>query len=251
MGGLFMRSLECQKNVFRLCLLNLFFLFLLSQPVSATSMTDLTAGSEYQSGNLIFSDFDIVNVSNVDSTLIDIGTGLVDDGFSVLTRSNALFAGSTWSTPDVRKSITFDFLVTGDGVDITGFYTQLGYRRISGFSYDSPYIIGSIEVGTSKGLDDLGTITDFYSFNEDRSTSFINITGTDQIWVRNTITCWSSDQGYAEAGYYNNTAGPALCNSFMTQANQVNSSPAPEPTTILLFGLGILGVAGVSRKKTA
>ncbi|WP_407057172.1 PEP-CTERM sorting domain-containing protein [Desulfobacter postgatei] len=27
--------------------------------------------------------------------------------------------------------------------------------------------------------------------------------------------------------------------------------PAPEPATFLLFGLGILGIAGVSRKKTA
>lgn len=250
MGGLFMRSrsIKCQKNIFRLSLLNLLFLFLLSQPVNATSMTDLTTGAEYQSGNLIFSDFDIVNVSNVDSNLIDIGTGLIDDGFSVLTQSHALWAGSTSSTPDVWKSITFDFLVTGDGVDITGFYTRLGHRRISGFDYDSPYIIGKIEVGTSKGFNDFGIITDFFSFNEDRSTSFIDITGTDQIWVRNTISCWSSDHGYAEAGHNNTDSGPALYNSFITQAN---SSPVPEPTTMLLFGLGLLGFAGVSRKKTA
>ena len=31
----------------------------------------------------------------------------------------------------------------------------------------------------------------------------------------------------------------------------VNEQPIPEPATFLLFGLGILGIAGVSRKKTA
>lgn len=48
------RSVQCQKNIFRLfllnlVLLNLLFLFLLSQPVSATSMTDLTTGTESMS----------------------------------------------------------------------------------------------------------------------------------------------------------------------------------------------------------
>jgi hypothetical protein len=35
----------------------------------------------------------------------------------------------------------------------------------------------------------------------------------------------------------------------LTNISIVSATPVPEPTTMLLFGLGLLGVAGVSRRK--
>lgn len=51
---------------------------------------------------------------------------------------------------------------------------------------------------------------------------------------------------YQEPGYW-----PSIDNMVINENLQQPPAPTPEPTTILLFGIGILGLAGVSRKKTA
>jgi hypothetical protein len=53
------------------------------------------------------------------------------------------------------------------------------------------------------------------------------------------MTNWAYDNRDALVGTYN------------TFYEGSYGAPVPEPATFLLFGLGILGIAGASRKKTA
>jgi len=216
--------------------------------LGATPITDLFSGGSYTFDNLVLSDWDLVNAgNNVGLNDLDIGPGYGSAGEVSLEATNlALNVGrSTWGTP-VTLNFSYDFLVTGVGVDISSVRGDLGLRSISGFDWDTPWLKGTIEVGTSKGSSDLGSTTDIYSFNQDTTPAWIDLTdGVDQIWVRNTIALSSGGKGYARAGYNDNSTGVAFRNRFVTQVSQ---SPVPEPNTMVLLGVGLLFFSAKMRK---
>lgn len=61
-------------------------------------------------------------------------------------------------------------------------------------------------------------------------------------WLMDVQLATGGWESYSGAGENNEITGEALW---------ATNAAVPEPTTIVLFGLGLLGVAGVSRKKTA
>ncbi|EIM62704.1 PEP-CTERM sorting domain-containing protein [Desulfobacter postgatei] len=66
----------------------------------------------------------------------------------------------------------------------------------------------------------------------------------------NTVTI-GQFSGYNDAGELVDLSSVVGSDGHVYDTLRVESAPVPEPTTFLLFGLGILGVAGMSRKKTA
>jgi len=49
--------------------------------------------------------------------------------------------------------------------------------------------------------------------------------------------------------YPDGSGGVAFAESYLTGSGTLGRSPVPEPTTMLLFGAGLLGLAGFGRKK--
>jgi len=224
-------------------------IFCLSPQISAAALlNDLFAGGSYRFDNLLLTNWELVNAVNVNSNNIDIGPGYGNlDEFGVWSKNHELLVNQIGSGTPETLSLSFDFLVTGIGVDITQVAGDLGYGSVSGYSWDSPWISGSIAVGTSKGSNDLGSTTEVGSLTQNPGgTVWIDIpNGLNEIWVRNTISLSSSHHGYAEAGYHNGEEGPAFRNRFITQ------TAVPVPASIFLFGTGIAGLAGIRirRKK--
>ena len=65
------------------------------------------------------------------------------------------------------------------------------------------------------------------------------------MWVRIGLS-QHVNSGHAELGWVNNQRGPGVVNAFYSTETH---APVPEPTTWLLFGTGLLGLAGLGRKK--
>ncbi len=71
-------------------------------------------------------------------------------------------------------------------------------------------------------------------------------TGSNDFWIRwNPATTTAFDFRYATTG----TAGIWGSLTFTTFSITGAPAPVPEPATMLLFGLGLLGLAGVNRRK--
>ena len=187
---------------------------------AADSLSDLFAGDSYQADDLLFSNWELVEAKNVnvDDIYIGAGYGGTDDAFGVWAKNRELrVARGSWGTPKTLR-LKYDFLVTGINVDIAKATAILGFRSVSGFYYDTPWIKGKIDVGTSKGGKNLGSATGVFSLNEDTTAPWVKMpSGIDQIWVRHTISLYSGGKGFAEAGYASNSVGPALCARFKTK----------------------------------
>ena len=144
-----------------------------------------------------------------------------------------------------------DRYYTGTSIISQEFYISSG-ETISGFfAFDA---VGLVSLGN-----DSASVQIF-----DSDGTFMVI-GPNEEWYSDTITVgsngithwknwnWTASQtGTYTIQYRLGNSTDGYGSSFaLFDAYEISSTSTPEPTTILLFGLGILGVAGVSRKNTA
>ena len=239
----------------RIILLALFLAIGLSGTGNAATMTDLLAGGSIQVGDKLFSDwsydviiddaglFDPIDAFNVNSIeVIGLGADPTNPGirFQTVAGASSQFYVDDFNWLDVEftfKVSVLDPLYLIDGV-------SLSYTGSMGADEGSVGI--GDDIATDSGLFDPidgGDVTGFDPWVGATDTPGV-LSGSDsvafdplpEIWVKKDIALISWDGGSVE----------------VDQIDQYfHQTPIPEPSTLLLLGVGLLGYCGVTRKKRA
>lgn len=237
----------------RMILLALFLVIGVSGTGNATMMTELLAGSSIQVGDKLFSDwsyeviqsfstltFEDVSIFDV-STIEVIGLGADDmnPGIRFQTASGApAFSVDDFNLLDVEFTFKVSVLNPLYQIDSVSLAVD---GLIEG--EDSSVAIGDDIATNSAALDPLsgGNVTSFDPWVAVSSPGPLN--GSDsasfdplsEIWVKKDIFL-ASDGGIVNVNWID---------------QNFHQTAVPEPTTMLLMGVGLLGICGVTRKKRA
>ena len=209
--------------------MSLLILVLLCGVTNVSAITIDNAGFETELGSSSWVQYALNggSVDRVESSILGDGTtALPQDGDFMIMLSigdagggdTGVYQETSWIAGD---TISFSWLFdSGQGVPDVSDYS--GYFEIGGIG-------GWYEVTPLAWSDDVG-----YDTN----------TG----WQTSEYTFASDGAGYIQFAI--STFGLVSNNSFLLVDNiTITSAPAPEPSTIMLFGLGILGLTGINRNK--
>ena len=119
-------------------------------------------------------------------------------------------------------------------------FTLISTSAVTYTNYDDS---GAVVTGASKSgtweTTNSSTTIEFYSVKAGSGYALYQLNPVDNYGSWSTFDLWS-------AGSYGGGNGGLEISHF---SGFQPSAPVPEPATIILFGLGLLGLAGVSRKK--
>lgn len=194
----------------------------------AASANLLTNGN-FESGLSGWSYDDVSIVSKWDSKVAKLSDGHA---------GNAYLAQSFFIEPGVTElHIGFDYLFTGR--DDAAWYSDVFGSGISIQVADDWWIFDNYEVEAlvlmDSEADSFGTKVSYHGSIDLSAIDFINVDPNATI-----LFDLVELRGFCSD--YTNTK------VFLDNVN-VAAAPVPEPATILLFGSGLIGIAGVSRKK--
>jgi len=176
------------------------------------------------------------------------------DLFSDLILADNAFSGQfTYETNSLGSSITdvraiYRSALKGLEVNINNDFTFSTYGIGTG-------VVNIHNNDQSVVLSDSFSILDSYYSGENRYTTHIflfdrSASFTNDILIPDSLDLSSFDNTNSFNTSFVNTVSGDRLSLFGTLETLTPLTPTPEPTTILLFGIGLLGVAGISRKET-
>jgi choice-of-anchor C domain-containing protein len=197
--------------------------------VLSLTVTSISFGSPFQNGS-----FEIGPYPGSYITLIAGDTSIT----GWVTQGSIDYIGSYWTASDGSRSL-----------DLNGYYTQGGISQTFDTVAGTLYNVSFDLAGNSDGppvikvlLVSGGSATSTYTFSDTGSNSNMG-------WVTESFMFYA--QGPSSTITFTSITGDAnyaLSNSFGPALDNVNVNAVPEPTSLLLFGLGLIGLAGIRRK---
>lgn len=117
--------------------------------------------------------------------------------------------------------------------------------------------LGNLGLFNTSGAEPLPGLKDSFVDGNGNSVSFQNLlsvgywSGTECYAIPGTANAWAFDFGYGWQGWGNNNSniGDTYGAAWAVRSGDVASTPVPLPPSIILFGSGLIGIAGFIRKK--
>ena len=196
-------------------LTGLFVVFVIAGSASAVSFTEeyTGAGQIVNAGESFNFDFDFKGANFYSGASTDSSLSLTTDAYG---------AGSPFSSASLNIQLYAEALPLNTAeIQFNMFYTQPFNLAVT----------GSWDVGFYGGY-----FLDYtYDLNSSQLSDFAAHSGFSKV----EISAVGTGGGFYTASDF----------AIMKVGMQVNTAPVPEPATMLLFSIGLLGLAGVNRKK--
>jgi hypothetical protein len=148
----------------------------------------------------------------------------------------------------IFQTLNFDLTGIGPGVSNTTCATTLNPNlpscsitlTLGGQTFQSPFILAPTSTGTSVTLSATGTVVDANGPSTWAGLYTTQFSGVTPAQIATAITTAGNLPGFCVAG---------TCTSTYSGTFNVTVSSVPEPVTLMTVGLGLIGLAFVSRRR--